>query len=175
MLCFTLYLRAISKYKPRGAYIWRGDLTNGFLRYKFGDLYLKVLIQGGAYFRNFTVSFMNPFTFPFIHQDDELIKISKDGFFHWYLIHQIFTYLDRVTHTKKSNIWGERIYFQFFYSPSILYRLIKCPFAEKLASQNSLQNKDSENTIKSCSNRRRKSKGKKRAGEEDRYRFDIGS
>ena len=23
-----------------------------------------------------------PFTFPFIHRDDELIKISKDGFFH---------------------------------------------------------------------------------------------
>ena len=25
-----------SKYKPRGAYIWRGDLTEGFLRYQFG-------------------------------------------------------------------------------------------------------------------------------------------
>ena len=36
---------------PRGAYIWRGDLTEGFLRYEFGGL-----IQGGAYFRNFTVS-----------------------------------------------------------------------------------------------------------------------
>ena len=83
----------------------------------------------------------------------------------------IFMYLDRVTHTQKSNIWGERIYFQFFYSPSILYRLIKCPFPEKLASQNSLQNKDSEKTIKSRSNRRRKSKGKKRAGEKDRYRL----
>ena len=34
-----------------GAYIWRGDLTEGFLRYKFGGL-----IFGGAYFRNFTVS-----------------------------------------------------------------------------------------------------------------------
>ena len=65
LLCVTLYLRAISKYKPRGAYIWRGDLTDGFLRYKFGDLYLKVLIQGAAYFRNFTVSFMNPFTLAF--------------------------------------------------------------------------------------------------------------
>ena len=42
---------------------------------------------------------------------------------------------------KKSNIWGKKIYFQFFYSPSILYRLIKCPFPEKLASQTSLQNK----------------------------------
>ena len=50
-LCFSLYLRAISKYKtPGGAYIWRGDLTEGFLRYKFGGL-----IRGGAYFQNFTV------------------------------------------------------------------------------------------------------------------------
>ena len=36
---------------PGGAYIWRGDLTEGFLRYEFGGL-----IQGGTYFRNFTVS-----------------------------------------------------------------------------------------------------------------------
>ena len=35
---------------PRGAYIWRGDLTEGFLRYRF-----KGLIHGSAYFRNFTV------------------------------------------------------------------------------------------------------------------------
>ena len=36
-LCFTLYLRAIFKHKPPwGAYIWRGDLTEGFLRYEFG-------------------------------------------------------------------------------------------------------------------------------------------
>ena len=35
---------------PRGAYIWRDDLTEGFLRYRFGGL-----IFGGAYFRNFTV------------------------------------------------------------------------------------------------------------------------
>ena len=34
----------------RGAYIRRGDLTEGFLRYDFGGL-----IFGGAYFRNFTV------------------------------------------------------------------------------------------------------------------------
>ena len=37
---------------PRGAYIGRGDLTEGFLRYEFGGL-----IHGGAYFRNFTVFF----------------------------------------------------------------------------------------------------------------------
>ena len=33
---FTLYLRALSKYKPPGGggggYNWRGDLTEGFLR-----------------------------------------------------------------------------------------------------------------------------------------------
>ena len=33
-----------------GAYIWRGDLAEGFLRYWFGRF-----IFGGAYFRNFTV------------------------------------------------------------------------------------------------------------------------
>ena len=37
---------------PRGAYIWRGDLTEGFLRYEFffwggGGLYLEELIHGG--------------------------------------------------------------------------------------------------------------------------------
>ena len=37
---------------PRRAYIWRGDLTEVFLRYEFGGLYLKGLIHGGAYFRN---------------------------------------------------------------------------------------------------------------------------
>ena len=38
LLCFTLCLRPISKYKPPGAYIWRGDLTEGFLRYEFEGL-----------------------------------------------------------------------------------------------------------------------------------------
>ena len=51
LLCFTLYSRANCKYMPpRGAYIRRGDLTEGFLRYDFWGL-----IFGGAYFRNFTV------------------------------------------------------------------------------------------------------------------------
>ena len=35
---------------PWGAYIWRADLTEGFLRHRFGGL-----IFGGAYFPNFTV------------------------------------------------------------------------------------------------------------------------
>ena len=56
LLCFTLHLRAISKYKPLppgggGAYIWSGDLTEGFLRYEFGGL-----IFGRAYFRNSMIS-----------------------------------------------------------------------------------------------------------------------
>ena len=36
---------------PRGPYISRGDLTEGFLRSEFGGLK-----HGGAYFQNFTVS-----------------------------------------------------------------------------------------------------------------------
>ena len=50
LLCFILYLRALSKYKLPGAYIRRCDLTKGFLRYEFEGL-----IFGGAYFRNFMV------------------------------------------------------------------------------------------------------------------------
>ena len=51
LTCFILYLMAISKYKPPGAYIRRGDLSGGFLRCEFGGL-----IFGGAYFRNCTLS-----------------------------------------------------------------------------------------------------------------------
>ena len=40
---------------PRGAYVWRDDLTEGFSVIILGGLYLKGLIHGGAYFRNFTV------------------------------------------------------------------------------------------------------------------------
>ena len=40
---------------PRGAYIRRGDLTEGFCVMILGGLYLEELIHGGAYFRNFTV------------------------------------------------------------------------------------------------------------------------
>ena len=42
---------------PRGAYIWRGDLTEGFLALPVWGrgLYLEELIHEGACFRNFTV------------------------------------------------------------------------------------------------------------------------
>ena len=45
LLCFTLYLGAMFQVQaPEGDYIWTGDLTEGFLRYRFGGL-----IFGGAY------------------------------------------------------------------------------------------------------------------------------
>ena len=43
LLCFTLYLRAISPGGGGGAYISRGDLTEGFL-------HLEGLLHGEAYF-----------------------------------------------------------------------------------------------------------------------------
>ena len=58
--CFVLLcIRGqIPSTSPPGAYIRRGDLTEGFLRYHFSGAYhcLEGLIHGGAYFRNFTVS-----------------------------------------------------------------------------------------------------------------------
>ena len=44
LLCFTLYLRAISKYKPQGGLHLEGQFNRGFLHYEFGGL-----IFGGAY------------------------------------------------------------------------------------------------------------------------------
>ena len=48
--CFVLLctLGQILSTSPMGAYIWRGDLTEGFLCYNFGGL-----IFGGAYFQEF--------------------------------------------------------------------------------------------------------------------------
>ena len=39
----------------QAAYIWRGNLTEGFFVTGLGGLYLEGLIHGGAHFRNFTV------------------------------------------------------------------------------------------------------------------------
>ena len=50
-LLFFVFEGKFQVQAPRGgAYIRRGDLTEGFLRYEF-----RGLIFGGAYFRNFTV------------------------------------------------------------------------------------------------------------------------
>ena len=55
--CFVLLcIRFEAKFQvqaPRGTYIRRGDLSEGFLRYDFLGL-----IFGGAYFRNFTVLYL---------------------------------------------------------------------------------------------------------------------
>ena len=61
------FLRAISKYKPPGAYIRRGDLTEGFLLYEFEGL-----IHGGAYFWRYHVC-----TF---HHPQLLKKVSATKF-----------------------------------------------------------------------------------------------
>ena len=55
--CFVLLCIGgqIPSTSPAGAYIRRGDLTEGFLRYNFVGLIFGGLIHGGAYFRNFTV------------------------------------------------------------------------------------------------------------------------
>ena len=49
-LCYFVFEGNFPSTSPRGAYIWRGDLTEGFLRYRFGGR-----IFGGDNFRNFTV------------------------------------------------------------------------------------------------------------------------
>ena len=43
-LFYFVFEGNFSSKSPRGAYIWRGDLTEGFMRYRFGGL-----IFGGAY------------------------------------------------------------------------------------------------------------------------------
>ena len=57
ILCFTLYLRAISKYKPLGGLYLEGWFNWEFfaLRVWVWGLVFEGLLQGGAYFRNFTV------------------------------------------------------------------------------------------------------------------------
>ena len=50
VLFYFLFEGNFPSTSPRRPYIWRGDLTEGFLCYRFGGLRF-----GGAYFRNFTV------------------------------------------------------------------------------------------------------------------------
>ena len=51
-LVLFFYLAAISKYKPPGPYIRRGYLTEGFLRYDLGGLYMEGLIFGILWYLN---------------------------------------------------------------------------------------------------------------------------
>ena len=61
LLCFTLYLRTMSKYKPPGGLYSEGRFhVHGrvFFVTSLRGLYLEGLIHGGGgYFRNFRVSF----------------------------------------------------------------------------------------------------------------------
>ena len=49
-LFYFVFKGNIPSTSPQGAYIWRGDLMEGFLHYRSGGL-----INEGAYFWNFTV------------------------------------------------------------------------------------------------------------------------
>ena len=60
---------------PRGAYIWRGDLTDGFFCYRLGGL-----IFGGAYFRNFTVVLFG-WTFAFKVSTNRLFSSCSNPLF----------------------------------------------------------------------------------------------
>ena len=51
-LCLILNMGQFPSTSPRGACIWRGDLSEGYLRYEFGGL-----IFGGGYFRYFAVTY----------------------------------------------------------------------------------------------------------------------
>ena len=59
-LFYYVFEGNFSSSSPRGTYIWRSDLMKSFLRYRFGGF-----IFGGAYFRNFTVSFGCQLAFAF--------------------------------------------------------------------------------------------------------------
>ena len=43
---YFVFEGSLSKYKPPGVYIWRGNLTEGFVRYRIGGLYMEGLIFG---------------------------------------------------------------------------------------------------------------------------------
>ena len=56
LLCLTSVFEGnFSNTNPRGPYIRKGDLTDGFLRYRFGGLIFGGAYTWRTYFRNFTV------------------------------------------------------------------------------------------------------------------------
>ena len=78
--CFVLLcIRGqIPSTSPPGGLIFEGAiLTEGFLRYDFGGLYLKGLRHGGAYFRNFTVFVFHLFVRP--HEPLRLVYKYRPG------------------------------------------------------------------------------------------------
>ena len=56
-LLYFVFKGSFPSANPRGAYIWRRDLTEGFFALPvWGGLYLEGLLHGEDYFRKFTVS-----------------------------------------------------------------------------------------------------------------------
>ena len=57
LLCFTLYFRAISKYKPPGGLYLEGRFNGGFFALRvWGGLYLEGLIHGGFFSEFYGIS-----------------------------------------------------------------------------------------------------------------------
>ena len=76
LIFFALFLQA-----PGGLYM-EGRINGRFFALQvWGPIFEGAYTRRGL-FSEFYGILHEPFTFPFIHRDDELIKISKDGFFH---------------------------------------------------------------------------------------------
>ena len=59
LLCFTLYLRVIFQVQAPRGFIFGGAISRRVLSVtSLWGLYLEGLVHGGAYFRNFTVFFL---------------------------------------------------------------------------------------------------------------------
>ena len=69
-LFYFVFAGNFPRTSPWGAYIWRGDLTEGVSRYRFGGL-----IFGQAYFRNFTVSEILTFRLWKLSQKDLGVRV----------------------------------------------------------------------------------------------------
>ena len=58
LLCFILYLRAISKYKSPGAYFRTGDLTGEFFALRVWEAYIwRGLYMGGLFTESCGISY----------------------------------------------------------------------------------------------------------------------
>ena len=65
--CFYLVFQGnFPRTSPLGAYIWRDDLTEGFLRYRFGGLILRILRYFQPFLRKmFGQKIVNKMTYAF--------------------------------------------------------------------------------------------------------------
>ena len=96
MLCFALYARANSKYKPPGGLIFGGAINGGFLCYDFGGL-----IFGGAYtltglFSEFYGIYPRP-----VWGYKAVSYLSHDFFYLFIVIHHITDDYNQFDRTKE--------------------------------------------------------------------------